>query len=199
MAALTSWITNIIILLILAMILDMLLPNSELKKYVKLVTGLLLIVMIISPLFKLMSTDYHAMVSSLSDYFEYDDQLFNQSLEKKKSEIETSQHAYILEQQAVLMQKEVEKELIEQFEMEITQIQLTATMNDAPINEQLKNVQVFLTPQSDTLEVIKPVKIDVNDNPNEVNLNFDRISALLSDRWEIPQSIIEIIPRGGPE
>ncbi|MFK4997690.1 stage III sporulation protein AF [Bacillus sp. N9] len=37
-------------LLLLAMIVDMLLPNSTMKKYTKLVTGLVLIAIIITPL-----------------------------------------------------------------------------------------------------------------------------------------------------
>ena len=53
MSFLTSWISNIIIFILLATVIDMLLPNSSLQKYAKMVIGLLLIAIIITPILSL--------------------------------------------------------------------------------------------------------------------------------------------------
>ena len=37
-----EWVTNIILFILLATVIDMLLPNSKFQKYTKMVTGLLL-------------------------------------------------------------------------------------------------------------------------------------------------------------
>ena len=126
MGLLTEWIINIIIFLLLAMVIDMLLPESDMKKYVKLVTGLLLIAIIITPIFKIMSADFDQVLASLSENEVNHDQTQESLLELKKKEIQASNHAYTLEQMAVQMKDEVEKELMDNFGMSITNISISA-------------------------------------------------------------------------
>ncbi|MDV2687064.1 stage III sporulation protein AF, partial [Alkalihalophilus lindianensis] len=49
---LIEWVTNIILFILLATVIDMLLPNSSMQKYTKMVMGLLLIAIILTPIFK---------------------------------------------------------------------------------------------------------------------------------------------------
>ncbi len=124
-----EWILNIIIFLLLSMIIDMLLPANNMRKYVKLVTGLLLISIIITPLFQLLSSiiitplfqllssDYEQVLGNLTKKIEVSEQSTGNLLEKKKIEIQASQHAYTLEQMAVQMKKEVEKELMDHYQV----------------------------------------------------------------------------------
>lgn len=50
-----DWLKQIILLVLVATFLDMILPSNALEKYVKLVMGLLIILAILSPIFKLLS------------------------------------------------------------------------------------------------------------------------------------------------
>lgn len=50
-----DWLKQIILLVLVATFLDMLLPSNALEKYVKLVMGLLILMAILSPIFKLLS------------------------------------------------------------------------------------------------------------------------------------------------
>jgi len=63
---LTEWIMNIIVFILLAMIVDMLLPSSAMKKYTKLVTGLLLIAIILTPVLKIFSQDFDSLMDQVS-------------------------------------------------------------------------------------------------------------------------------------
>lgn len=63
---LTEWIMNIIVFILLAMIVDMLLPSSAMKKYTKLVTGLLLIAIILTPVLKIFSQDFDSLMAQVS-------------------------------------------------------------------------------------------------------------------------------------
>ena len=53
-----EWVTNIILFILFATVIDMLLPNSKFQKYTKMVTGLLLIAIILTPIFKFLTQDF---------------------------------------------------------------------------------------------------------------------------------------------
>ena len=44
--------------------MDMLLPNTAMRKYAKMVIGLLLITVLLSPIFKLVSTDVDKLIEA---------------------------------------------------------------------------------------------------------------------------------------
>lgn len=52
MEFLTDWISNIVLIILLSVIVDLLLPNNGFQKYIKMVVGLLLILAILNPLLK---------------------------------------------------------------------------------------------------------------------------------------------------
>lgn len=84
MSFLTEWIMNIVVFILLAMIVDMLLPNSNMKKYTKMVTGLLLIAIIITPLIKVFSKDFDQILTSFSSERAVDNKKLENLIESKK-------------------------------------------------------------------------------------------------------------------
>lgn len=54
---LRSWVINIVLIMFFLILLENLLPNSELKKYVKIISGLVLIIVIIRPVVVSMRSD----------------------------------------------------------------------------------------------------------------------------------------------
>lgn len=200
MALLSEWVLNIIILLLLAMVIDMLLPNSNMKKYAKLVTGLLLIGIILSPIFKIMSSDFDTVLKSLSPEIQANVQIQENLIEMKKREIQASQDAYTLEQLAVLMKTEVEKELMEKFDVTISNIQILAKASKEPTFEQFESVRVEIEESEEEISTITPVSINIKDSTyKHMPVNYTSIQETLSASWEIPVSIIEIVSKGGTE
>lgn len=57
MSFLTEWLTTIVLFILFAIVIDMLLPSSSMQKYAKMVVSLLLIVVMLTPIFKLFNTD----------------------------------------------------------------------------------------------------------------------------------------------
>lgn len=53
MDSIKGWLTSILVTVIFMTIVDMILPSNNMKKYVKLVTGLIIIITILSPVFKI--------------------------------------------------------------------------------------------------------------------------------------------------
>lgn len=53
-----SWITNITIVIIFIMLLDMLMPNNGMKRFIKVIMGLLIILVIVKPFLTLKNFEY---------------------------------------------------------------------------------------------------------------------------------------------
>ncbi|WP_432776882.1 stage III sporulation protein AF [Brevibacillus gelatini] len=68
MAWLTLWLKKIILLVLLAAFLDLILPNTTLQRYVKMVMGLILLLTIISPVFALFSLSQDDLALRLDRY-----------------------------------------------------------------------------------------------------------------------------------
>ncbi|MDQ7860808.1 stage III sporulation protein AF [Peribacillus frigoritolerans] len=101
----------------------MLLPNSALQKYAKMVIGLLLIAIIITPILGLFNKDFDDILTAATSEFEDQKKKDLGNLtEMKKKEIQATQGAYILKQMAVDLQAEVEEELMADYNMRISAI-----------------------------------------------------------------------------
>ncbi|ASS75949.1 stage III sporulation protein AF [Tumebacillus algifaecis] len=56
---LSEWMRGLILVIFLAVVLDMILPNNAMQRYVKLVMGLLIILLMLSPLLKMYGTSVY--------------------------------------------------------------------------------------------------------------------------------------------
>lgn len=199
----TGWITNIILFVLIATILDLLLPNSSMQKYTKMVAGLLLIAIILSPILKLLSSDFESALASIPSFQSNEEKNMENLIEFQKREIQASNRAYILEETAVQLQTGVEEELMEQYGFEIANIELMVDDNSqGDILEHLEAVIVHLKePESEAeaVEVVKKVEINTsvplsshestNDNPE--------IVSLLSEKWDVEKENIQVVVEGG--
>jgi stage III sporulation protein AF len=203
MEFLIEWVTNIILFILLATVIDMLLPNTSLQKYTKMVTGLLLIAIILTPIFKLISKDFETVMAQIPTFQDSGEKNMENLIEMQKKEIQASNHAYILETMAVQLEKGVEEELMEQFGLEIAKIELT-TKNDSQESfpDNLEMVTVLLKqPETSvtTVEAIQPVSI-TTDTPlpsKDPTEESEKIAAFLSKQWNVTEKTIEVSVEGG--
>lgn len=200
---LTSWITNIIIFILLAVIIEMLLPQTALQKYVKMVLGLLLIAIILSPIFKLFSTDFEKILTDTTTAIQ--ENLYSSdenSYENKKIEIQEEHSAYILKQIAVQLEQMSEKELIDRFGYQFEKIELQVNDQQSTfdhietITGNIDQIFVYLTePKSDEhqIEAVEEVSIDLNerniDTPQPLS---EPITKFLAEKWGVDEEIIQI-------
>lgn len=203
MEFLTEWITNIIIFVLIATVIDLLLPNTGLQKYTKMVTGLLLIAIILSPILKLLSNDLESALASLPEIQSTDEKRMENLIDLQKKEIQASTHAYILEETAVQLQGDVEKELMEEYGLEITHIEFMVD-EDSYSNflDNLQGVIVYLDKPGAPVEAVEVVK-EININTREPlpsNQNHDEnqtIASLLSEKWDVEKENITVVVEGG--
>jgi stage III sporulation protein AF len=206
MEFLKEWVTNIILFILLATVIDMLLPNSSMQKYTKMVTGLLLIAIILTPIYKLISKDFETTLTSFPSFQAPGEKNMNNLIDSKKKEIQASQHAYILEETAAQLKKGAEGELMKQYGLQIEKINITTNnKSDQAFPDNLQKITVLLKPSQEaekTVEAIKPIVIHT-DTPlssqksTEETKETDSIAAFLSNKWNVSKETVDVSIEGG--
>ncbi|MDQ0481712.1 stage III sporulation protein AF [Guptibacillus hwajinpoensis] len=203
MGVLTGWVTNIIVLILLATVLELLLPNSSMQRYVKMVIGLMLMAVILSPVLTIFSKDFNTMLRSatLND-FDRSTQLEN-TIESKKSEIQASNAAYIEEQMAVQLKSQVEKELRERFNLQISNIALHLTEEEGEKNIDQIAVMVEEATGDESVSEIEAVSVSFQIEENELE-DFDstdstskKVAYFLADEWALYPKQVGVQVKGG--
>ncbi|TFH63462.1 stage III sporulation protein AF [Peribacillus frigoritolerans] len=197
MSFLAGWVSNIIIFVLLATVIDMLLPNSALQKYAKMVIGLLLIAIIITPILGLFNKDFDDILTAATSEFEDQKKKDLGNLtEMKKKEIQATQGAYILKQMAVDLQAEVEEELMADYNMRISSIDVGVKNEEEPGVDDLQNITISLEKAEgkENAEIEAVAKVDINtDGPSTSNdANLDAVKRFLATSWSVDEEIIEI-------
>ncbi|MCT2537523.1 stage III sporulation protein AF [Aquibacillus koreensis] len=201
-----DWVTQIILFLLLAMIIELLLPNSSMKKYINMVVGLLLILIFLQPLFHLFQVDVESLVDNTSPFFNtaIEDEEMKNSIELKKSEIQQVQAAYVVEEMAVQMKKQVEEGLSEQYGVAIKEIsfELDKEEQAAITLESLKTIYVTLMKVDEQkMGAVQEVVISVDDpdTSEELPPEIEDITSFLYESWQLEEEDqdISILWEGG--
>lgn len=204
MDAITQWITQIIIFMLLATIVDLLIPATSMKKYVKLVVSLILILIFLKPVFYLFHIDVKdALIAS---YERLENYRVNQNdieslIEIQKSEIQDKQFAYIEEQMAVQLIDLAKTPLLESYQAEITNIEFLFAAEKAPTYEDLEEVIVYINHADESEEDVNIVDevIISTDSPKRTkdSPDLEKIEELLRDIWEVKNKEVTVIWKGG--
>ncbi|WP_100010697.1 stage III sporulation protein AF [Lentibacillus sediminis] len=204
MDALIEWVTQIILFLLLASVVDLLIPATAMKKYIKLVVGLILILLLLQPIFWLFNVNIHqavetaiARVEEQTESAETEENL----IDLQKSEIQASQDAYILEQMAVQLRSLAEEPMASEHQAQITAIDFRFAEEEAYSFESLKEVIVHAADSEDregTVSSVDEVVIDTDaPEASEEGQDTEEIKNLLRQVWELYDKEITIVWEGG--
>ncbi|MBY7143401.1 stage III sporulation protein AF [Virgibacillus sp. NKC19-3] len=206
MDALIQWVTQIIIFLLLAAIVDLLVPTTPMKKYIKLVVGLILILILLQPIFYLFNVniqnELEASFLQVSEETSNNESVEN-LIELQKNEIQDSQDAYILEQMAVQLKDLAEDPLLEEHQAEIRDIQFLFSSEEELTFENLEEVIVYLQEADEedeegAVDLVKDVEINTNDPVvEEEEQDSEEIKSLLREVWELHNKEVTITWEGG--
>lgn len=202
MSIIVNWITQIIIFLLIGSIIELLLPNNSLKRYVNIVIGLLLLLMFIKPLFFIFKVDIHSKVTEIEQLILRDDdaKMLEYSLEKQNNEIQSGQDAYILSEIKEQLIQMANPDIVQLHNLHIVNLEFVFLSGDFDKYENLDKVIVMLTeevtPEQDTN--IEQVIINTRETLRPLKMKQSQaIIKLLSEKWEISESQIELVIEGG--
>jgi len=210
MALISSWITNILLLILFATILELLLPNSSTQRYVKLVVGLMILVAMLQPVLSIFHEDPETLMEKMDMWGDesYEDGM--NSIELEKSDIESESLAYISEQVAVQLKGEAQTQLIDEFDKKIIDLIVSFhSLHEQGNNKNLESIEVMVQDASvedvekdenqsdiqiDTIIVESERAAKVNEGDMEGN---NQMKTYLADLWQVPEDIIFIYDKGG--
>ncbi|MGE1096201.1 stage III sporulation protein AF [Bacillus altitudinis] len=204
MSFLTEWITSIILFILFAIVIDLLLPNSSMQKYAKMVVSLLLIVVMLNPIFALFRADPDQIFSEImkgKDQAQSEEIKNQMNLEKK--EIQASQRAYILKQMAVQLEKSA-KEPLEKESYEMKHVEVLADEEHLDQNmeaDQFRIKAVIVPLTGDAVETVAKVDIDLSRQKEESAetsaKEMARVKETLADVWNTRPEHIALNIEGG--
>jgi stage III sporulation protein AF len=214
MQAITHWITQIILIIMFAMILELLLPNDSFNRYVKMVIGLVLIVALLSPIMQVFHTPVETIFSQFSGLSNKDP--IKNSINEQKREIESETRAYISKQMAVQMKSSVKGELRDRYGLIIQTLDLKLNPNQP--NSPIEHVSVTLgqaqttTPSAGsqskairvTVDPVEPVTVNVNNDQSSNGSSSEHLTkqekavqSFLSNTWNISADQLTVRLKGG--
>jgi len=201
-----AWVKNIVIYMILNTIIMNLLGNSSYKKYVSIVSGMILVLIVISPLINVMELDKKFDYLLLSNNFSIETSDFKSDLnkmEEQQSDVVFTEYEDRLKTQVTEMLLE-EGVYLTSFHLTIDQEVKNATFGyilgmdiTAGLNKEKVNSDVI--PSVDEIE-INPINIKGQEEKAEINLLSPmeiNIKKRLSDFYNIEPDNINISIQGG--
>ncbi|MBB6448923.1 stage III sporulation protein AF [Geomicrobium halophilum] len=188
-----------IVFLLIAVILELLLPTATMKRYADLVLGLIMMILILQPVFDLLNRDP-------STWFEWDEIQVTEGVDKmeseideKKSEIQASQDAYISEQVAARLSSEAEPVLEEDFDLFLQDIAVSDTpgleifveAGEEPEEQEHEEEEPSSVPPVEEVSTNTTEAPD-STRPNQDSSNTEEVRERLAEIWEVDESIIDV-------
>ncbi|MCL1632564.1 stage III sporulation protein AF [Sporolactobacillus sp. CPB3-1] len=207
---LVHWVSEVVLIVLFAVILELLIPAGAFQKYIKFVIGLVLIVALLDPVIRLFHVDPNSLLGDLNTE-RYNGSVKNETY-RQKSEIQKDQAAYIQEQVVVQMKNQVKEELNEKYGLQITHLALTAKKNTGQ-EFSLDKVTVTVGKAdtdsggqesgSQTIQPVKSVSINIGKArhvPESKKYEYKKLSGVrsfLGKRWALDPGLIKINTEGG--
>lgn len=207
MGALTEWVTNIILFILLATIIDLLLPSSSMQKYAKMIIGLLLMLIILTPVFSIFKVNVDKLFTAINSSSISQENSSKNLLDLKKKEIQASQDAYILEQMAVQLEEGVKEELVKEYGVEVSGVEVHMKDEKGEKSfENISSISLSVQPKENKhtasvseVEVVsintsEPIKKEKTENDEKLK----KVQSFLSKKWDMNKKQI-IVTMGGGE
>ena len=205
MTLITDWVMQIIIFMLIGTIIELLLPNNTMKKYINLVIGLLLLIILAKPILYLLQIDIVSQFDKFESVIsEGNDQLSQTEnfIEMQKKDIQAEQDAYIWNEVTSQLKNEVNHILEEEYDAHIVDISFVYENDILDNFENLEEVIVTIQPLSEieqAEETIEMIEIDT-EKRSEQRSNYrlnNEIRAILAEQWGLNKGQIEVIWEGG--
>ncbi|WP_100331529.1 stage III sporulation protein AF [Bacillus xiapuensis] len=199
MAFLSEWLGKVLAFILLAVVVDMLLPSSSFQKYAKFVIGLLLLFVMLTPLWKLFSVDMEKELNGWAAKYVNDRQM-EQEMNRKKERLDDSRKLAIVKNSEQQLRVMAESELNLTFQKSIVDLEIEVREWQGDFPTKIEKVDVYLTSSAsgdhhavDEVVIHSSARSGGGENKDQSLLLF------LSKTWNIPaeQLNIHMIEEGG--
>nr|WP_243414834.1 stage III sporulation protein AF [Sporosalibacterium faouarense] len=196
---LRSWVINIVVLVIFLSFLDMILPKSNMKRYINMIAGLLIIIVLINPFINLLTKDIDIEREVFSNIIES-----NNIGENTNENISKIQDQQVIEIYKGTLKKEISELINTKTEYVLSDISIDIEEDkEAESFGKIKKVSLILSnnkrSQSDEdikvkVDSIKDVSVNVDtkkmSDTSSSSKEFEEVRKIISDSYSIPQDQI---------
>ena len=188
----TTWVKHIIFVVLFASFLELLLPNSSMQRFVRVIMGLFIMLAILNPIIDVLQN--HLTPSQVPVL----------SSNSANSKVILDNVKNVANDREQLSTEIYKKELAQQMKVMITTLDGVADAkvvvdtnhsNDKKLSNMIKSVVVYVTP-GNAATSSKIAKVTIGQQPTKAaDLNVElqnRIKSLISELYQLPKEIIEI-------
>lgn len=200
MSVLIDWITQIIVFILLAIIVELFVPTTKIAKYVRLVIGLIFLLIFLKPIFYIFQLDMEQLVSE--QLFDTDHAIEKDSIDnlmtRQNEQLQAKNDEYILAEITEHLQEQSADSLAEHF-VKINKIDYAFADESHNIHA-LEQLIVYIVPLDESTDdkavVIDEVIIDLKQPTNQTDeKQLSDIKRTLIDIWHLNDE--EIIVKWG--
>lgn len=191
MDELKKWIYTIVVIIVFVTFIEMLMPNSSMKKYSKLILGVLVMTIILQPLFSLVNKNFSLSADSLK----FENQLNSSYIKEQSTSYSEKQNIEITKQYKQNIEKQigqyVKKEIGEK-DIEVT-VQIIEDMESEDYGE-IKKIYLNIKGGINKVKTVDKVIIGDSEEPGTKinNDNYLEIKNKISTMYDIDKGNIEI-------
>ncbi|MFK2824328.1 stage III sporulation protein AF [Bacillus sp. B190/17] len=193
MTFLTDWLESVIAFILLAAVMDLLMPSNRFQQYAKVVVGLLLLFVMLQPLWKVFSVD---MEKELSEWIAgtMNNTHAETAAMNKQSTLESSKQLFILKNSEQQLEALVENELKETFHKQIVEINIQVGQWEHSLPESIERIDVYIASLSagPVDHYVKDIHIDSSAKVEENQQEEKGLASFLSKKWNIPKEQLNI-------
>lgn len=163
MEFLNTWLQGIIVAVVIASIIQMILPNGNNKKYIKVVLGVYVVFQIITPVInKFFNSDFE--VSSLIDIDKYTKKMKTYEVSSKNTDINKTNEDSIKQIYITNLKKDIKTKL-EDKDYLIKDVEVQVENNE---NYDIKSLVIYVNGKNDNKEENNKEKTENNIHINEI-------------------------------
>lgn len=196
-----GWVTQIIVFILLALIIELFIPSTKLMKYIRLVIGLIFILIFLKPLFYLFQIDIEKDISQQLTNQMIDSSAYQRSetiIEGQNKQIQAVNDAYVLNEVTDQLIK-LAKPYLEQDDLMIQHIDYEFNKPDHSY-ESLDTIIVYLQSLEETKQIkpIERITINLNESSthHQTDHTLEQVKETLVQVWDLTED--ELVVKWGP-
>lgn len=188
-----SWVINIVFMIVFIVFIEIIIPSEKFKKYIKLVTGLVLIIVIINPIVTLVSKEnsLDALIIKSSNTFN------SKQIAVQSEKLDSLQNAQIISIYKEKLVQEIKEQIltIKDLKDATVKVDIETDTNSTAFGTILGiEAEVCLKDkaQSKRVEAVKKVDVRLGNISNEEDELVNKIKNKLSSIYEVSNGKVNI-------
>lgn len=190
----SDWIRQIILIIFIATFIDLLLPNSSLERYVKLIMGLIIIVSILQPVLQLVLHEekWSKFSELLAPAVDIDQYASLKKIQENSTELTQVQSEAIQQQFQNSISTWIKKQVTEKYDVKVVSAKVTANLNkETPVIQKIE-VQGVKNQEKSSTDVVQPIEpVDLSqdmqkEHASKIDAKVQQeIQSFIGSAWNI--------------